>query len=94
MRQVQLYKGGHLQNDISVPVNNGKEISICNFQITVCFLFLQCGQLSDFGAESFLVTFQESDKTCQHIGSVKGDHYCLLHSDMLKDFSDFCQGEE
>ena len=52
----------------------------------------QCGELSDMGEESFLVTVRIRDGTSGHLGSVKGDHFCLLRQELLEDFHDFCLG--
>ena len=57
------------------------------------FLPLQCNQLADVGEESFLVSVRVNDGTCEHVGSIKGDHYCLLRQEMMGDFHNFCLGK-
>ena len=60
--------------------------------ITYYCLF-QCGQLGELGEECFLMSFRVSDEMTEHVGSVKGDHFCLLRPELVTDFSNFCQGK-
>lgn len=53
-----------------------------------------CLQLSELGEESFLLSARVDDGTSRHVGSIKGEHFCLLREEMVKDFQNFCLGVE
>lgn len=53
-----------------------------------------CLELSNLGEESFLLSLRIEDGTCKHVGSIKGDHFCLLREEIVQDFHDFCLGIE
>lgn len=54
----------------------------------------QCMQLCDLGEESFLLSVRLQDGKRQHVGSVKGDHFCLLRPEVVQDFHNFCLGNK
>lgn len=53
-----------------------------------------CHQLSDMGEECFLMSIRLIDGMCHHVGSIKGDHFCLLRQEVAQDFHNFCLGIE
>ena len=74
--------------------NLNRSMSFASFEYSyppLCLTF-QCAQLSDVGEESFLVTVRISDGASEHLGSIKGDHFCLLRQELLEDFHNFCLG--
>ena len=65
----------------------------CVYYMFLLLTIFQCTQLADFGEESFLVTVRIRDGTSDHLGSIKGDHFCLLRQEILEEFQNFCLGK-
>lgn len=53
-----------------------------------------CQQLSAVGEESFFMSVRIIDGTLEHVGSVKGHHFCLLRREVCEEFKNFCLGIE
>ncbi|XP_052801677.1 zinc finger protein 624-like isoform X2 [Mya arenaria] len=53
-----------------------------------------CRTLSKLGEECFLLSLDVEANTCHHVGSDKGEQFCLQQpvTNMMKEFSEFCLG--